>query len=332
MVDTVTAPARVGKPAASSRAREDLPPQQQALAPLSDQPTDLAVYDFGEDAGSGLEDVGMDEQLTPFLTILQGLSPQLNRSKSEYVPEARMGMIYNTATKACYDGDVGIPIVSVWREYQYTEWVPRDDYELPDGSKIAGGGGGFRGVHSPDEKEVQQAIRETVARFGRTARFRPIPFRNAETEEGTILTEQYNLGVIYGSAEGEELNEINARRAMIAFTSTKIGPYKSFITNVLDIRYPNPRGGAPITPPLRAHMWRANTVPQSNKKGDFYNWRLRLENSGKTQNSLIPMSAPLYIMAKEFYTQWKSGQVKVDYNQDAENVSTAVAEGDQIPF
>lgn len=293
--------------------------QEPSSSVPSQRATELAAYDFGDDAGAGTEGMRIEEQLTPFLSVLQGLSPQTNSSKPEFVENARMGMLYNSAVNAVYDGAVGIEIMACWRDYQFTEWVPRDDYKLPDGTVIrggGGGGGGFRGIHSPDDRDVRAAIAEAVQRFGKGARFRPIPFRNALTEEDTTLIEQFNLGVIYGAPN---LTPETARRAMIAFTSTKIGVYKQYITAATDIAYPNPRRGEPnqppmIKPPLWAHRWRVTTVPQSNKKGDFFNYRLQLAERGPPQASLVRRDDPLYVVAREFYELWTKGQVKADYD------------------
>jgi hypothetical protein len=283
--------------------------------------TDLAVYDFGDDVGAGTENMRLEEQLVPFLSILQGLSPQLNRAKPEYLDEARMGNILNTATGALYDGAEGVEAMPVWRDYQFTEWLPRDDVVLPDGKVIRGGGGdgqGFRGIHAPDSPEVRKAVAEAVKKYGPGARFRSIPFFNMDKEEDTILIEQFNLGVMYG---GPALDESTVRRAMLAFTSTKISVYKQWLAAATDIKYPNPRAAEPnqprvISPPLWAHRWRLTTVPQSNRKGDFFNWRLSLAEKGAPQLSLVRRTDPLYVMAKEFHDQWAAGQVKADYDAD----------------
>jgi len=294
--------------------------------------TDLAVYDFGDDAGAGAENLRMEEQLVPFLTILQGLSPQLNRGKAEYLAEARMGNILNTATNALYDGDAGVEIMPVWRDYQFTEWQPRDDITLPDGKVLKGGGGdgqGFRGVHAPDAPEVRRAIAEAVKKYGPGARFRSIPFFNQDKEEDTVLVEQFSLGFLYGSPG---IDETTVRRAMIAFSSTKIGVYKQWLAAATDIKYPNPRPDGPrmITPPLWAHRWRVTTVPQSNRKGDFFNWRLVLAEKGAPQLSLVRRSDALYGMAKEFYEQWTAGQVRGDYDE-AEGKGSGGG-SDDVPF
>lgn len=334
-----------------------VPPPENVptMVPPTSVPVPAVVaddYDFGDDAGAGTEGLRMSEQLTPFIGIFQGLSPQINPSKAEYLPEARLGAMWNNATGAVYDGARGIEIMAAWREAVYTEWVPRDDIEYPEATlangqvvrarviKGGGGQGGFRGSHSPDEPIVKQAIQRAINLYGAKARFRPIPFYNNETKEEVVLIEGFNLGIIYGAPD---LNESTARRAMIAFTSTKIGVYTRWLAAATDIKYPNPRwepgsNSQPqfISPPLWAHRWRLTSVPQTNKKGDFFNFKFALAVPGSTKESLVPRRHPLYLMAKEFYEQWKDGQVKADYAAGGGDAAGAGdARGglsDEVPF
>ncbi len=99
--------------------------------------------------------------------------------------------------------------------------------------------------------------------------------------------------------------------------------YLMSVAAATDIKYPNPRAAEPnqprvITPPLWAHRWRITTVPQSNRKGDFFNWRLALTERGAPQLSLVRRTDPLYVAAKEFHDQWAAGQVRGDYEDAGE--------------
>lgn len=301
---------------------------------------EIQAYDFGEDAGAGLEDLSMDEQLIPFMSILQGLSPQINRTKPEYIDGAGLGMILNTATKEIYDvAKEPLPVIPCWREHQFTEWVPRDDMEFPDGSVVrGGGGGGFRGIHDPNAPEVVAAREHALKIGGRTALFRPLKFHNNETNEDTVLIEQYNVGILYG---WPVLDEYSVQRAMIAFTSTKISVYKAFTTTADKLQYMSPTLGRMQTAPMWAHRWRLGVIAQTNKKGDFFNFSLRLEAMPK-EKSLVKRSEPLYAAGLEFYQQWKSGQARADYEsaaKAAENNDSSQSggaydreEGGPIPF
>jgi len=288
----------------------------------------LATYDFGEDSGAGFEDMSVKEQLIPFITILQGLSPQVDRSRAEYVEGAQMGMLFETASQELYDvkannPESGLPFIPCWREETYTEWVPRNDVTFPKSGKVIRGGSagnGFRGVHKPDEPAVQAAMREAQQEFGRSWEFRPLPFYNEDQNEDTVLLHQFNVGIVYG---WPELDEMSAQRAMIAFVSTKIPVYQQFMTTARKIRYMNPSTGKMTEPAFYSHRWKLGVVTQENAKGKFFNYRVGLEKPLPWHNSLVRRDSVLFGLAKEFYEQWREGQVKGDYATAAESTGGA---------
>ena len=115
---------------------KDLPATQQAsnLANVSDD-------DFFSDFDTtGLENITAKDVSLPRWTILQGLSPQVNPRKDEYVQGAQVGMLYNTAT-----GELATEKTFVFAAYEhrYVEWTPRDQRSacpLPNLPKPVGGG------------------------------------------------------------------------------------------------------------------------------------------------------------------------------------------------
>lgn len=90
------------------------------------------------DIPTGLEDVDAADVSLPRYTILQGLSPQVNPRKDEYIEGAKMGMILNTATGQVTDS---VRLVMAAYERRNIEWVPRDKpCPLADFPKVTGGG------------------------------------------------------------------------------------------------------------------------------------------------------------------------------------------------
>ena len=59
------------------------------LVKKEQQATALATYDYGEDAGLGFAGQTNEDGKTPYLSILQGLSPQI--SKKVTIPVCRFG-------------------------------------------------------------------------------------------------------------------------------------------------------------------------------------------------------------------------------------------------
>ena len=70
-------------------------------------PADLAHYNYGDMAQAGYENTGQQDQLIPFLAILQALSPQVQQGTPEYIEGARTGQLFNTATREVIDGQKG---------------------------------------------------------------------------------------------------------------------------------------------------------------------------------------------------------------------------------
>ena len=272
---------------------------QHVIVPAKDGPgTAIEAYDFGEDAGHGFEGTTAAELLTPFLSIIQGLSPQLDPTSPKYLDAAKQGMILNTVTNELYNGQNGLEIVAVYRRPTFTEWVPREQ------------GGGFQGEREIDDPEVLRLKHEQGN------------FKKLQTDHGTDLIEQYNLFVMYGAPD---IDEVNASEAVLAFTSTKIGAYKQFYTRAKAIAYPDGKGGV-IQPPLWAHRWRMTTVSQKNTKGTFFNWKIDLAE-GTPHASLLKRTSPLYQRAKAFGEMLAAGKATANY----EAGGTEEAE-DSIPF
>lgn len=257
----------------------------------------LAVQDFGDDAGMGMENIGKDEFRIPFLTVLQSNSPQCDPDDGKYVPGALPGMILNTATGEMYSQAGGV-FVPCHRDHNYPRYVPRDS------------GGGFVGVHSPTDDLVVH-LKEKQGRFGKLV----VP------DDGTEMVETFYLYGIF-IPDGD-----SAFECIVGFKSTQIKKYQSFVGRYMSIKYvgPNDASGRPtsVLPPLWAHRWRLATVKESNKKGKFFGWHLSLaakDGEGRELHpieSLIPRSDELYQRGRGFYDLIKSGAAKADYGAAA---------------
>jgi hypothetical protein len=267
--------------------------------------TDVMVIDYGDDAGAGTENVTKDEYALPFWRILQSNSPQLKPVANGGVPGAKVGQILNTATNELYDGEAGFDFIPVYRDHNFPEFTPRD------------AGGGFVGIRAVDDPIVLR-LRAEQGQFGKLK----LRADGGETE----LTETYYL---YGMAvQGHFV----LGRGLLGFASTQIRKYKTFVTQAMGIVYPN-AAGVPVRPPLWAHRWHLSTIFESNKKGDYYGWRLTLADGVSVMDSIkvrLKLSDPLYLQGREFYELIKQGTVKVDYERAG--VDPASQESDDIPM
>lgn len=100
-----------------------------AVVPVEEKSTALATPQqlarWNEDAGQGLEDVGVKDIAIPFLGHVQGLSKQLIEQDSKYLPEAKIGSIFNTVTGECFGPSEGIVAVVVDIKKAYAEKQPK---------------------------------------------------------------------------------------------------------------------------------------------------------------------------------------------------------------
>lgn len=92
-----------------------------------------------EDAGHGVDNLGMDDVGVPYLYVLQTNSPQVNEDSDQYVKGARPGMFYNNVSGEVFDGrETGIEVIPCGYERKLVEWKDRD------------AGGGYVADHAID--------------------------------------------------------------------------------------------------------------------------------------------------------------------------------------
>jgi hypothetical protein len=93
------------------------------------------------DSSRGNEGVKVEDMTVPRLSIIQDLSPQHKKGKSEYIDGATPKMIFNTVTNELYDEEVFV--VPVLFRKEYVIWKDIDS------------GGGFRGAFGSMEEAVE---------------------------------------------------------------------------------------------------------------------------------------------------------------------------------
>jgi hypothetical protein len=272
-----------------------------ALVPSGQQA--IAAYDYGADAGAGFEGQTSDDYSLPFITILQGLSPLVatNNDEGKY----RIGQIVNTVTQRLYELNKkpGVKFIPVHTEHCFNEWLPDQ--------------GGFVAKHEITSKVVADA-------------------KGAATEFGKLkvgLNDLIECFYVYGIAMDE--NGFT-EQAVVAFASTKIKKYKSWMTKArtVQIRVGEGVNARNINPPLYAHVFSLTAIDDKNKKGQpFKNWAIDWAE-GDADKSRIPPTSDLYKQAKELAASVKAGKAKVDEASQVKTAGKAAGgEGDEeIPF
>lgn len=224
-------------------------------APKPAEETTLATAaDFAEYAGQGLEGITADEISIPFVSILQALSPQLEANTA-----LRAGMLINTITGESFDGKAGIEFIPATRQHFFVEWKPRKE------------GGGFVAQHDPGSKVVADA-KAASTEFGKY-----------KTPAGNDLIETFYVYGIGITPSGERF------QAALAFKSTQIKKYKSWMTRAMAIQI-EVAPGRRIAAPLFAHRYSLKTVSDKNPKGTFHNWEITFAAENAPASRLSPKS------------------------------------------
>lgn len=262
---------------------------------------DLAVFDYGEDAGGGFEDMDSANFAIPFLYLLQSNSPVV------VAGDATAGMLMNTVSLDKYPaikakGEIGTLIIPCYTEHVFAEWKPQDE------------GGGLIGQHAPDSDIVVHA-KSTQ------------PFGKWKTSEGNDLVDTFYC---YCQHIKDPENWEDAEQVLIAFNSTKIKVYKNWMTRIRSMKVPTPGGGR-IVPPLWAHAWRITSVMQTKNTNHFYNFEIGFAEENAQQSRLAP-DHPTYQLAKEFHELCKEGNIRVATESLGREPGDDGVAGTEVPF
>jgi len=218
-------------------------------------PTDM-LEEFAVDAGAGVS-TAADDNIVPFIVLLQDLSPEVKKRDPNYIEGAEAGMHMNRATKALYAGDksmaerTGFPQL----EFQHCEldkavieWVPRTD------------GGGFVARHP-----LQGTVEDTMRRIGGVQMIDPKDpnkkiWKTADGQHDLIET-RYHFGNI--------LNNGNVQPAVLAFSSTGHTASRQWMSVMTGTKLTD-KNGTMFIPPAWAKRYVIGSKARENKKGSFF--------------------------------------------------------------
>lgn len=178
-------------------------PPATSTAVAERKPAAVAVYDYGEAAGTGFEDVKSSDLSIPFLQVLQSNSPQVEDDNPE---GSRPGMLYNTVTRELSQLCNFLPVHT---QDAFVEWVPRNK------------GGGFVAVYEPADPIVVAAIGPTGRSSGKI-----------ELPNGNELVQTH---YVYGLILDDD-GKASQGFAVLGFTSTKIKVYRDWRTSMYMVK------------------------------------------------------------------------------------------------
>lgn len=278
--------------------KEDSAPEASvpAVAKASGLPS-AEFSSFEEDAGLGSEHITSQDQLIPFVNILQKLSPQVDKRNGAYIQGAEEGMFINTATKELFNGDTGIFAVPIIFQRRYTVWVPRSK------------GGGLVGDFGSDDSILKQGRRDEAT--------------------GKLLTPDGNeivTSLTYYAflVDPEKGTYVPAVLSMSGTQQKKARLWNTLITN---LRIPRANGGT-FNPASFYRAYKLTTVPESNDKGAWMGWKIEYGPDVKD----IPNGMDIYQAAREFLAKINEGTVKADMSSEDRHEGGNAAANADVPF
>lgn len=247
----------------------------------------VAAFDYGEHSGAGFEGTSGSDLSIPFIGILQSNSPQVEEKDP---PGAESGMLFNTVTRELMKGETGFLFLPVHKEMAFVEWVPRSK------------GGGFVQLHSPSSEEVRKAIQDNEG----------VAIGKLAIGDNELVETHYVYGLLL-----DEDGETTKGFAVLSFTSTKIKPFRDWLTAMYTLKG---------RPPMFANRARIRTIKQKNEHGTFYNFRID-PMKGTWAESLIDPKGQKELLeeAVDFREMVTSGLARAAF--ETQNVTGDAASG-----
>lgn len=218
-----------------------------ALTKKDDQLPAEMMEQFELDAGQGVS-TATEDNLVPFVAVLQSNSPQVIPRNPKQIDGASAGDILITSLNRYWKGESGIEFQACAFDQDYVEWRLRDN------------GGGFVGRHP---------------RMPENAKEKPDP-KNPQRvlwlmPSGTqIVHTRYHYGFILNPQDAQgEGSPLGLMQAVISLSSTGHTFSRTWMTQMNGLRLPS---GKAV--PSRARKYRLVTDPKSNQAGDWFGWKV----------------------------------------------------------
>jgi hypothetical protein len=243
--------------------------------------TSVALNDedfFGVD--TGLDDVDGADVTLPSFRILQGLSPQINQRKDEYIEGAQMGMIFNTATGRVTDE---LNVVVAAYERRNIEWIPRDK-PCPISSLPQVTGGGLYQDYGTDDSVLDECVRYE--------------------ENGSLWTPRGHELVVTGTWYVIDVDTLST--AFIPMGKTQFTSSKKWMAGIRDEKIRTSKGIRPA--PLFYRQWTLNTKMREKGENEWFVWN---HKPGPKLGEL-EYGRDIFSLVQEIAQTVKAGSIAID--------------------
>lgn len=184
-------------------------------------------------SGHGMEKVTTDDLIIPRLTIIQGMSRQIQKTKPEYIKGAKVGDIVDTATQKLYEE---VHFLPVFYDVVWMEWAPRGE----DVSLVR--------IHTDksalDDCEQDDDTKQWVNQAGNSI---------------VKTAQMYGLNLSDGG-----------RQSFISLSKTQFKKAKQWMTWATSEVAEDDDGE--FTPPLYFRTYKLTVKEESNKAGEWIGW------------------------------------------------------------
>jgi hypothetical protein len=247
---------------------------------------DLSSY-----AGMGMEEVDQSSLAIPFLSLLQGLSPQV-----ETVDGAKPGLYIDTIASELMKEVRVIPCAF---QRRFIRWAPRSK------------GGGYKGDYSPADVTLGRipGMSEHDGTFLMDVPAGQPAFDEKGAPNYDKLSDTRNHYVLYETEEGRW------RPALLSLSSTQIKKSKRFMSLISGVELRAPDGRI-YTPPSFAYVYTLKALKEKNAKGEW--WGVEVSMDGPLTDQEAFNKAVAFnksVAAGEVQVQ---EPVEVDYEEASE--------------
>ena len=201
---------------------------KKALAKTNGLP--ISMEEMEQFSGQGFEDADKDAFAIPFIRILQGQSPQIDKNEESYIKGAEQGMFFNTVTNELYGTELKVIPVHYGRDF--IEWLPNR--------------GGFAAAHGPDPT-VLDRVREVNEK------------NESILDNGNIISDHRNHFILL-------VGKLDQGPIIFSLTGSGIKHSRKWMSLMNNLLIPKSSKKAPMF----AGVWVMKTVLNTNDDGKWY--------------------------------------------------------------
>jgi hypothetical protein len=231
-------------------------------------------------ADEGFDNVDSKSLALPFLKVLGQLSPQVTQGDSQFIADARPGMIYNTVTDELYNGAEGMKVIPCFYKLEYIEWRDRDKGSVAPVN-----------VYSADSDIMSKTTRDEKGKD--------------RLENGNYIEETASHYVTIVELE-------KSSTALITMKSTQRKKSKKWNSMMMSLRQKKKDGTGFFRPAPFTQLYTLKTVLEKNNLGSWYGWEIEHIGTVKSEDTLKG--------AHDFYESCKKGSVRVNHGKEEQQV------------